>query len=127
MAYGKTVTDLNELFHRWFSSKIDVLLREPQEELLYLLEDGLDKIKMETYVHLLREAADLKLFKKATPQSDNLYAALEKVESREDEAFPIEGSSFNKYFRNPNFQDEDKWIEAAKVLKAVRKEYMVGE
>lgn len=118
----KTVADLNDLFQRWFSTKIDVSLREPQEELLKLLEDGLDNIKMETYVHLLREAADLNFFKPSKPQSDKLYAALEKVQSREDEAFPIEGSSFNKYFRNPNFQVEEKWQEAAKVLKAVRKD-----
>lgn len=127
MAYGKTVADLNELFHRWFSTKIDVSLREPQEQLLYLLEDGLDKIKMETYVHLLREAADLNLFKKATPFSDKLYEALSHVESREDEEFPIAGPSFNKYFRNPDFCNEEKWTEAAKVLKAVRKDYMEGE
>ena len=115
------------MFHRWFSTKIDVSLREPQEQLLYLLEDGLDKIKMETYVHLLREAADLNLFKKATPFSDKLYEALSHVESREDEEFPIAGPSFNKYFRNPDFCNEDKWTEAAKVLKAVRKDYMEGE
>ena len=127
MAYGKTVADLNELFHRWFSSKIDVSLREPQEQLLFLLEDGLDKIKMETYVHLLREAADLNLFKKVTPFSDKLYEALSRVESREDEEFPIAGPSFNKYFRNPDFCNEDKWTEAAKVLKAVRKDYTEGE
>lgn len=127
MAYGKTVADLNELFHCWFSTKVDVSLREPQVELLKLLEDGLDKIKMETYVHLLREAADLSLFKKATPFSDKLYEALSRVESREDEEFPIAGPSFNKYFRNPDFCNEDKWTEAAKVLKAVRKDYMEGE
>lgn len=98
-----------------------------QVELLKLLEDGLDKIKMETYVHLLREAADLSLFKKATPFSDKLYEALSRVESREDEEFPIAGPSFNKYFRNPDFCNEDKWTEAAKVLKAVRKDYMEGE
>ena len=121
MAHGKTLADLNGLFARWFSPKIDVSLREPQEELLHLLEDGLDKIKMETYVHLLREAADLNLFKSMTPLSDKLFAALEKVESRDDEEFPISGPSFNKYFRNPNFQDEEKWQQAAKVLKAVRK------
>ncbi len=102
-------------------------LRESQVELLKLLEDGLDKIKMETYVHLLREAADLSLFKKATPFSDKLYEALSRVESREDEEFPIAGPSFNKYFRNPEFCNEDKWTEAAKVLKAVRKDYMEGK
>lgn len=123
MAYGKTVADLNDLFHRWFSTKIDVSLRDPQEQLLYLLEDGLDKIKMETYVHLLREAADLNLFKKATPFSDKLYEALSRLGSTEDEEFPIAGPSFNKYFRNPDFCNEDKWREAAKVLKAVRKDF----
>ena len=120
MAHGKTLADLNGLFARWFSSKIDASLREPQEELLYLLEDGLDKIKMETYVHLLREAADLNLFKKMTPFSDKLYEALSRIEGRDDEEFPIAGPSFNKYFRNPDFQSEDKWREAAKVLKAIR-------
>ena len=73
------------------------------------------------------EAADLSLFKKATPFSDKLYEALSRVESREDEEFPIAGPSFNKYFRNPDFCNEDKWTEAAKVLKAVRKDYMEGE
>ena len=126
MAYGKSVADLNELFHRWFSTKIDVSLREPQVELLKLLEDGLDKIKMETYVHLLREAADLGLFKKATPFSDKLYEALSRVESREDEEFPIAGPSFNKYFRNPDFCNEDKWTEAAKVLRDVRSKMSEG-
>ena len=126
MAYGKSVADLNELFHRWFSTKIDVSLREPQVELLKLLEDGLDKIKMETYVHLLREAADLSLFKKATPFSDKLYEALSRVESREDEEFPIAGPSFNKYFRNPDFCNEDKWTEAAKVLRDVRSKMSEG-
>lgn len=89
-------------------------------ELLKLLEDGLDKIKMETYVHLLREAADLGLFKKATPFSDKLYETLSRVESREDEEFPIAGPLFNKYFRNPDFCNEDKLTEAAKVLRDVR-------
>ena len=127
MAYGKTVADLNELFHLWFTTKIDVSLREPQVELLKLLEDGLDKNKMETYVHLLREAADLGLFKKATPFSDKLYEALSRVESSEGEEFPIAWPSFNKYFRNPDLCNEDKWTEAAKVLKAVHKDYMEGE
>lgn len=120
MAHGKTLVDLNGLFARWFSPKIDVSLREPQEELLYLLEDGLDKIKMETYVHLLREASDLNLFKPAKPVSDKLYEALSHIGSRDDEEFPISGSSFNKYFRNPDFHNEEKWQQAAKVLKAVR-------
>ncbi|MBQ6179813.1 MAG: hypothetical protein IJK32_09880 [Bacteroidales bacterium] len=121
MESGKTVADLNDLFARWFSSRIDVSLREPQLELLRLLEDGLDRIKMETYVHLLREASDLNLFKNLKPVSDKLYAALSKVQSRDDEAFPISGPSFNKYFRNPDFCKEDKWQQAAKVLQAVRK------
>ena len=123
MAYGKTVDDLNSLFDRWFSPKIDVSLREPQVELLKLLEDGLDNIKMEAYVHLLREAADLNLFKtNLKPFSDKLYEALTKVQGRDDEAFPIGGSSFNKYFRNPDFCKEEKWQQAAKVLQAVRKD-----
>lgn len=125
MANGKTVDDLNGLFDSWFSQKIDVSLREQQVELLRLLEDGLDNIKMETYVHLLREAADLNLFRNnLKPFSDKLYDALSRVERREDEAFPISGPSFNKYFRNPNFQFEEKWEEAAKVLKAVRNKYI---
>lgn len=124
MESGKTVADLNGLFARWFSPRIDVSLREPQLELLRLLEDGLDKIKMETYVHLLREASDLNLFKNLRPVSDKLYAALSKVQSRDDEAFPISGPSFNKYFRNPDFTKEPKWHEASKVLKSVRKEYL---
>ena len=123
LATGKTLEDLNGLFDRWFSPKIDVSLREPQVELLRLLEDGLDKIKMEAYVHLLREAADLHLFKNnLKPFSDKLYNALSSVQSRNDEEFPISGPSFNKYFRNPDFQKEEKWIEAAKVLQAVRKD-----
>lgn len=75
---------------------------------------------METYVHLLREASDLNLFKNLKPVSDKLYAALSKVQSRDDEAFPISGPSFNKYFRNPDFQNEEKWREPAKVLQDVR-------
>lgn len=128
MEKGKTVEDLNGLFDRWFSPKVDVTLKEPQVELLKLLEDGLDKIKMETYVHLLREAADLKFFKvNLKPLSDKLYEALAKVQNREDEAFPIAGPSFNKYFRNPDFCKEKKWQEAAKVLESVREEYTKGE
>lgn len=101
---------------------------ELQVELLKLLEDGLDKLKMETYVHLLREAADLNFFKvDMKPMSDKLYDALNKVQSREDEAFPIAGPSFNKYFRNPDFRKEKKWQEAAKVLESVREEYTKGE
>lgn len=115
------------MFDRWFSGKIDVALRKPQEDLLKLLEDGLDKIKMETYVHLLREASELSLFKRMTPMSDKLYAALTKVQSRDDEEFPIAGPSFNKYFRNPDFCKEAKWLEAAKVLNAVHGEYLKGE
>lgn len=123
MAYGKTVEDLNGLFAKWFSPKIDVTLREPQVELLKLLEDGLDNIKMESYIHLLREAADLNFFKNnLKPFSNKLYEALTKVQNREDKEFPIGGTSFNKYFRNPDFQKEDKWKEAAKVLKSVRKD-----
>lgn len=123
MEGGKSVDDLNGLFDRWFSPKIDVSLREPQVKLLKLLEDGLDKIKMETYVHLLREAADMNFFKvNLKPLSNKLFDALTKVQSREDEAFPIAGPSFNKYFRNPDFQEEDKWQEAAKVLQTVRKD-----
>ena len=61
------------------------------------LEDGLDKIKMETYVHLLREAADMNFFKvNLKPLSNKLYDALTKVQSREDDAFPIAEPSFNK-------------------------------
>jgi hypothetical protein len=127
LATGKTLEDLNGLFSSWFSPKIDVALREPQEKLLKLLEDGFDKIKMETYVHLLREAYELKLIKKTRPVSDKLYAALSKIEGRDDEEFPISGVSFNKYFRNPDFCKEVKWREAAKVLDAVHKTYIMGE
>lgn len=123
MAHGKTLADLNGLFNQWFSPKIDVSLREPQVELLKLLEDGLDKIKMETYVHLLREASDLKLFKRLSPVSDKLYEALSNVQDLDDEEFPIAGPSFNKYFRNPDFCKDPKWKEASKVLKAVRKNF----
>ena len=123
MAYGRTVDDLNSLFDRWFSPKIDVSLREPQVELLKLLEDGLDNIKMEAYVHLLREAAELNLFRNnLKPFSNKLYEALTKVQSRADEAFPIGGPSFNKYFRNPDFCKEEKWQQAAKVLLTVRQD-----
>jgi hypothetical protein len=124
MATGKTLADLNGLFADWFSPRIDVALREPQVELLKLLEDGLDNIKMEAYVHLLREASEMNLFKKLRPVSDKLYAALSKVENLDDEEFPISGSSFNKYFRNPDFTKEPKWHEASKVLKFVRKKYL---
>lgn len=124
MATGKTIADLNGLFADWFSPRIDVALREPQVELLKLLEDGLDNIKMEAYVHLLREASEMNLFKKLRPVSDKLYAALSKVENRDDEEFPISGSSFNKYFRNPDFTKEPKWYEASKVLKFIRKKYL---
>ena len=127
LATGKTLEDLNGLFDRWFSPKIAVELREPQEELLKLLEDGYDKIKMEAYVHLLREAAELKLFKNMKPMSDKLFEALCKVQSRTDEEFPIAKPSFNKYFRNPDFCKEAKWLEAAKVLNAVHGEYLKGE
>lgn len=126
MAHGKTLADLNGLFNQWFSPKIDVSLREPQVELLKLLEDGLDKIKMETYVHLLREASDLKLFKRLSPVSDKLYEALSNVQDRDDEEFPIAGPSFNKYFRNPDFCKEAKWSEASKVLKNVRSKMSEG-
>lgn len=122
LANGKTLDDLNGLFAKWFMFRIDASLKKPQEELLKLLEDGLDKIKMETYAHLLREAADLSLFKKMTPFSDKLYDALSKIQDVDDEEFPISGSSFNKYFRNPDFCKEEKWQEASKVLKAVRKD-----
>lgn len=124
MATGKTLADLNGLFADWFSPRIDVALREPQVELLKLLEDGLDNIKMEAYVHLLREASEMNLFKKLRPVSDKLYAALSKVENRDDKEFPISGSSFNKYFRNPDFTKEPKWYEASKVLKFIRKKYL---
>ncbi len=96
-------------------------------ELLKLLEEGLDNIKMETYVHLLREASEMNLFKKLRPFSDKLYEALSKVENRDDEAFPIAKPSFNKYFRNPDFTKDPKWHEASKVLKFVRKTYLNPE
>lgn len=124
MATGKTLADLNGLFAQWFSPRIDVALREPQVELLKLMEEGLDNIKIETYVHLLREASEMNLFKKLRPFSDKLYEALSKVENRTDEAFPIAKPSFNKYFRNPDFTKDPKWLEASKVLKSVRKEYL---
>lgn len=127
MDVGRTPDDLNSLFLLWFSPRIDVSLRKPQEELLRLLEDGFDKIKMETYVHLLREASELGLFKPLKPLSDKLYDALVKVQSRDDEAFPIAGPSFNKYFRNPDFKNEEKWLQAALVLQAVRQQYLKGE
>lgn len=88
------------LFERWFSPSLDPTLRPNQEELLKLLEDGYDKIKMEAYVHLLREASSLSLFKKAKPMSNKLYMALATVNGVPDEEFPISGVSFNKYFRN---------------------------
>jgi hypothetical protein len=75
-------------------------------------------------VHLLREASEMNLFKKLRPVSDKLYAALSKVENLDDEEFPISGSSFNKYFRNPDFTKEPKWYEASKVLKFIRKKYL---
>ena len=124
MATGKTLADLNGLFAQWFSPRIDIALREPQVELLKLLEDGLDNIKMEAYVHLLREASEMNLFKKLRPVGDKLYAALSIVENSDDEEFPISGSSFNKYFRNPDFTKEPKWYEASKVLKFIRKKYL---
>ena len=124
MAKGKTVDDLNGLFARWFSPRLDASLRKSQEELLKLLEDGYDKIKMEAYVHLLREASEMNLFKKAKPMSNRLYMALSAEKGKDDEAFPISGVSFNKYFRNPDFCEEAKWKEAAKVLKAVHAEYI---
>lgn len=120
MASGKNVGDLNKLFQMWFSSELDASMKKPQESLLRLLEDGLDNIKMETYVHLLREAWTLGLLKNEKPVSDKIYQALSKMEDGEDE-FPISGPSFNKYFRNPDFMKEEKWSEAAKLLAAVRK------
>ena len=126
MDKGKTVADLNGLFERWFSPSLDPTLRPNQEELLKLLEDGYDKIKMEAYVHLLREASSLSLFKKAKPMSNKLYMALATVNGVPDEEFPISGVSFNKYFRNPDFCKEAKWLEAAKVLTAVHQEFITG-
>ena len=121
LAYGSKVEDLNAFFERLFSPEWKEAYSGAQNDLLCLLEKGHDTIKLEPYVHLLREANNhLRIFVKKTALGKEIYHCLEGGTIVQD----ANAETVNSYYSKTGYKTDANWKEAIELLEIVKKEYM---
>ena len=120
LAHGKKQEDLDAFFECLFSPKWTEAYGDGQEQLLTLLEKGRDEIKLEPYVHLLREANNtLHLFVKKTSMGKVIFRCLEGEDIVQD----INDVTVNSYFTKSGYKTDDNWKRAIRLIDAVENEY----
>lgn len=119
LSYGHTIEDLDAFFERLFSVEWREEFGEAQDDLLTLFEKGREDIKLETYVHLLRIAFNLKILMKKTGFGKEIYKCLKGEPIIQD----ANEDTVNTYFTKTGYKKEANWQKAILLVQAVEKEY----
>ena len=118
--YKREMSEIDAFFECVFSPKWRENYGKGQDELLGLFEKGLDGIKLEPYIHMLREAQNtLEVFKKETALGKKIFSCLEGTDIVDD----ANEDTVYSYFSKVDYKGTDKWKKAIMLVEAVEKEY----
>lgn len=118
--YKREVSEIDAFFENLFSPKWRENHGKGQDELLGLFEKGLDGIKLEPYIHMLREAQNtLEVLKKETALGKKIFNCLEGT----DIVFDANEDTVYSYFSKVDYKNTDKWKNAIELVEAVEAEY----
>lgn len=118
--YKREVSEIDVFFDRLFSPKWREDYGKGQDELLGLFEKGLDGIKLEPYIHMLREAQNtLEVFKKETALGKKIFHRLEGT----DIVYDANEDTVYSYFSKVDYKNTTKWENAIELVEAVEKDY----
>lgn len=116
----REVSQIDDFFECLFSPKWREEYGKGQDDLLGLFEKGLDGIKLEPYIHMLREAQNtLEVFKKETALGRKIFNCLEGT----DIVFDANEDTVYSYFSKVDYKNTEKWKKTIDLIKAVEKEY----
>lgn len=119
LAYGKKQEDLDAFFERLFSPEWTENYSDGQDQLLSLFEKGRDDIKLEPYVHLLREAHNMKILGKKVGLGKEIYLCLEG----EDIVQGANEKTVNTYFTKTGYRTDASWKRAIQLIDLVENDY----
>ena len=118
--YKREVSQIDDFFECLFSPKWREEYGKGQDDLLSLFEKGLDGIKLEPYIHMLREAQNtLEVFKRETALGKRIFHCLEGT----DIVFDANEDTVYSYFSKVDYKNTTKWKEAIELVEAVGKDY----
>lgn len=117
--HGQTTANLNAFFERLFSPELSEEYGDAQADLLTLLEKGHDSIRLEPYVHQLREAHNhLRVFARRPALGQEIYRCLEGAAIVQD----ANGDTVNSYFSKTGYKGDASWKRAIRLVEAVTKD-----
>ncbi len=120
LAHGHQVKELDTFFERLFSPEWRADYGSGQDKLLSLLEKDRDDMKLKPYVQLLREAHNtLLLFLSKPSFGKHLYQCLQDKAIVSD----VNEDTVNSYWSKTDYQHDDNWQKAIKLVNAVEKQY----
>lgn len=120
LAHERTIEELNGFFEKLFSPEWIEIFGTAQDDLLSLFEKDRDAIKLEPYIHLLKEANKaLHLFVKKTSMGKEIYRCLEGEDIVQD----VSDVSINSYYTKTDYRKKENWKRAIGLVDAVAKEY----
>ena len=119
LASGHTAAGLDAFFERLFSPSLTESFGEAQGDLLSLLEKDREGIKLEPYIHLLREVHNHQsVFVKKTGLGKEIYRCLEGETIVQD----ANAETVNSYFSKTGYRSESGWQRAVKLVETVLKD-----
>lgn len=118
--YKREVSEIDAFFESLFSPRWREDYGKGQDELLGLFEKRLDGIKLEPYIHMLREAQNtLEVFKKETALGRKVFNCLEGT----DIVFDATEDTVYSYFSKVDYKNTGKWKKTIELVDAVEKDY----
>lgn len=118
--YKREVSEIDTFYECLFSPKWREDYGKGQDELLGLFEKGLDGIKLEPYIHMLREAQNtLEVFKKETALGKKIFNCLAGTDIVDD----ANEDTVYSYFSKVDYKNTDKWKKAIELVEAVEAGY----
>ncbi|WP_143010120.1 hypothetical protein [Prevotella communis] len=120
LEFKREVSEIDAFFDSLFSPMWREEYGKGQDELLGLFEKGLNGIKLEPYVHMLREAQNtLEVFKRETALGRKIFKCLEGT----DIVYDANEDTVYSYFSKVDYKNTVKWKKAIALVEAVEKEY----
>ncbi len=117
---NRKVEEIDAFFESLFSPEWKEQYGDGLDELLSLFEKGRDAIKLESYIHMLREANNtLGFFINQTALGKKIYSCLSGETVVED----ANEETVNSYYSKVDYKKTSKWENAIKLVEAVEKKY----